>query len=148
MKYQKLAPVITACSVIMLVMLATGCQSESVRAVVNKEMRANPNSATLEQGTAFPESQAAMKEMSRLELCRKELEAMQNLNMTSPQEDYQGNFDTLMQEISRYSSLRNSAGDDTRETVDALYRYRVNRLCANVHLALLNGLSDRGEQMK
>lgn len=89
-----------------------------------------------------------MKEASRLELCRKELEALHSLNGASPRKDYQSRFDTLMQEISRYSGLRDGAGSDTRETVDALYRYRVNRLCAEVHLALLNGLSDRGEQAK
>ncbi len=89
-----------------------------------------------------------MKEASRLELCRKELEALQRLSGASPRKDYQSRFDTLMLEISHYSGLRDGAGNDIRETVDALYRYRVNRLCAEVHLALLNGLSDRGEQAK
>ena len=61
---------------------------------------------------------------------------------------YKQSFDSLMSGASQYASLRARVNGDTQATVDALYRYKVNYLCAGVNQAVLTGLADRGEQIK
>lgn len=84
---------------------------------------------------------------SGLETCAAELDALQDLNGGAP-DGYRQRFDALMAEASRYSGIRDGVGSDTQDTVDALYRYRVNRLCAEIHHGLLSSLAERGEQAK
>ena len=67
---------------------------------------------------------------------------------TKQYQRYKQAFDSLMSGASQYANLRARVNGDTQETVDALYRYKVNYLCAGVNQAVLTGLADRGEQVK
>lgn len=89
----------------------------------------------------------AQKEAERLQQCLAQLGALRNINAKQHQQ-YQQAFDKLMSGASQYASLRIKVNGDIQETVDALYRYKVNYLCAAVNQVVLVGLAERGEPEK
>ena len=83
-------------------------------------------------------------EAARLLQCQKELEVLRTVQ---PKQftDYKQDFDRLMHGAAQYSRLRTGVNTETQDTVDALYRYRVNKLCAQIDQAVLLGLAGSGE---
>ncbi|OUC37011.1 putative secreted protein [Enterobacter sp. J49] len=84
-------------------------------------------------------------ESARLQLCQKELEGLKTV-VPKEYNNYRHDFDRLMQGAAQYSSLRAVVGGETRYTVDALYVYKVNLLCAGIGQRMLTGLAERGER--
>ena len=84
-------------------------------------------------------------ESARLKQCQKELEAL-NTIASVEYTKYRKEFDRLMNGAAQYAGLRTMVGSGTRNTVDALYHYKVNLLCADVSQAMLKGLTERGER--
>lgn len=101
------------------------------------------------QATAEPtqEQSLAAREAEQLAQCQKELEALKPVDARQHQ-TYQQEFSRLMSGAAQYAGVRTQANSDTQETVDALYRYKVRRLCADISQALLTGLADMGERVK
>lgn len=93
------------------------------------------------------ESTPAEREAERMAQCQQELEALKNIDGKQYTE-YQAEFSRLMSGAAQYAGLRARVNSTAQDTVDALYRYKVTRLCADVSQAVLNGLADRGEQQK
>lgn len=125
---QTLLPV----SAVMVALLLTGCQT-------------SPNTA--KKQTAEPQGQNATqaeREAARLQQCQKELEALRTVHPTQFT-GYKQAFDRLMNGAAQYSGLRTRVNAQTQDTVDALYRYRVNKLCAQINQAVLLGLAEHGE---
>lgn len=89
----------------------------------------------------------AQKEAERLAQCQKELEALKGIN-PEQHKAYRQEFDRLMSGAAQYAGLRTRVNSETQSTVDALYRYKVSRLCADITQATLTGLADRGERLK
>lgn len=109
--------------------------------------QAKPNAAAKPQPASSVEPQRQQREAQRLQQCQQALTALQKINPEGYQE-YQRAFDSLMGGASQYAGLRARVNDDTQETVDALYRYKVSRLCAAIEQAVMTGLVERGEQVK
>lgn len=86
----------------------------------------------------------AAEEAAGLKQCQNELDALKHLN-PAQHTTFRQTFDRLMSGAAQYSSLRSQINAQTQETVDALYRYKVNRLCAGIRQATLTGLARRGE---
>lgn len=84
-------------------------------------------------------------ESTSLKLCQDELEALNKVD-AGDYEKYKKEFDRLMYGAAQYSGLRDMVGMGTRKTVDALYHYKVNLLCAGVSQAMLEGLAEQGER--
>jgi len=57
-------------------------------------------------------------------------------------------FDELLSSAAIYTKVRNKIGDQTRDTMDALYRYKTQKLCSDIGQALLQSLVNRGESIK
>lgn len=79
-------------------------------------------------------------EIERMERCKHELDALKKIN----QHVYakrKGQFDLLVSEASVYNSVRSDVGSLTRNTVDAFYRYKSDKLCADIANDVLNGLT-------
>lgn len=89
----------------------------------------------------------ANKEAARIQSCKGELDALKSLN---PKQNLQlqSKFSQLMKKAAQYSNIRNQVSENTRETIDALYRYKVNLLCANIVQAALTNLTDLEEKNK
>lgn len=83
-------------------------------------------------------------ESEKLQQCQSQLEA---LKVMSPAQytHMRNSFDYLMNGAAQYANLRQKINTDTQDTVDALYRYRANLLCAQIAQKLLDGLTRRGE---
>ncbi|MBJ2078373.1 hypothetical protein JFR19_00730 [Serratia ureilytica] len=97
--------------------------------------------------TAEPDITPAQREAERLAQCQKELDALKGIN-AQQYTVFRQEFDRLMSGAAQYANLRVRVNNGTQETVDALYRYKVNRLCADIMQATLTGLADRGEKLK
>ncbi|MCA4824950.1 MAG: hypothetical protein KJJ56_16370 [Serratia rubidaea] len=122
--------------ILMLALLgATACQN------------VKPKAADKPQSAPSVETQRQQREAKRLQQCQQELAALQKINPERYQ-DNQRAFDSLMSGASQYAGLRARVNDDTQETVDALYRYKVSRLCVEIEQSVLIGLAERGEQVK
>ena len=89
-------------------------------------------------------SQKYKTESEKLQQCQSQLEA---LKVMSPAQytRMRNSFDYLMNGAAQYANLRQKINADTQDTVDALYRYRANLLCAQIAQTLLDGLTRRGE---
>ncbi|AUU08789.1 MULTISPECIES: hypothetical protein [Serratia] len=124
----------------LLALSAAACQNQkSGKPAVN----------TQNQAVQAPSEEALRKqrEAEQLQQCQQQLGALRTINEKQYQR-YKQAFDSLMSGASQYANLRARVNGDTQETVDALYRYKVNYLCAGVNQAVLTGLADRGEQVK
>lgn len=118
-------------SALVFALVLAGCQTPA--------KPVNKTSVPQEQGPTQAE-----RETARLQQCQKELEALRTVQ---PKQFsvYKQAFDRLMSGAAQYSGLRTRVNADTQDTVDALYRYRVNKLCAQIDQAVLLGLAKRGE---
>lgn len=94
-----------------------------------------------------PEQSQAEREAAQLAQCQKELDALHPVDANRYQ-DYKQEFNRLMNGAAQYAGVRTRVSAGTQETVDALYRYKVKRLCADISQALLTGLSDMGDRVK
>ncbi|CAI0855576.1 Uncharacterised protein [Serratia proteamaculans] len=126
--------VLTPTSLCLLVMLLSGCKIPPRSAIPP----AVSNAAVAQQAEA---------EAQRLRQCQQELDTLRDLKADSYAAT-QHTFSTLMQGAAQYAKLRTQVNTDTQETVDALYRYRVNVLCAQINQAVLVGLMTQGEAPK
>lgn len=104
------------------------------------------NHATTEQNIT-EDTQLNHRELMRLKLCQEQLGALSKINPKQHQQ-YKQAFDNLMNGASQYASLRVQVDNNTQETVDAMYRYKINYLCASISQAVLTGLAERAEQVK
>jgi hypothetical protein len=57
-------------------------------------------------------------------------------------------FDALVSGVSVYASVRGSVSSKTRDTLDALYRYKTNQICTQIERDVLEGLISRGESIR
>ncbi|MBU5412419.1 hypothetical protein [Serratia ureilytica] len=117
-------------------LLLSGCEAPKRPVVATK--------ATIEP---TQEQSLAAREAEQLALCQKELEALKPVAAKQHQ-TFQQEFSRLMNGAAQYASVRTQANSGTQETVDALYRYKVKRLCADISQALLTSLADMGERVK
>lgn len=91
------------------------------------------------------EQDKKQREAERMQQCQRELEAMRSMDPEKYQK-FKREFDTLMSGAAQYAGMRPRVNTDTQETVDALYRYRTNRLCADISTTMMTGLAERGER--
>lgn len=119
----------------LLALSMTACQKQKL----------SPLSVTRKGDTAQIQADDAarrQREEDRLQLCHKQLSALHNIDVKQYQH-YKQAFDSLMNGASQYAGLRTRVNSDTQDTVDALYRYKVNYLCAGIDNAVLNGLAEQ-----
>lgn len=106
-----------------------------------------PVPAAKPAATQDRDTRQAEKEADRLAQCQKELDALKGIN-PEQHKSYRQEFDRLMRGAAQYAGLRTQVNSATQDTVDALYRYKVSRLCANIGQATLSGLAERGERLE
>ncbi|KAE9666520.1 hypothetical protein [Escherichia coli] len=88
----------------------------------------------------FSASGDKMDEVEKMERCRRELESLKRIDATAYNK-LKAEFDKLMYGASLYNGIRNDVGNYTQNAVDALYRFRADKLCADISSGVLNGLS-------
>ncbi|WP_411749736.1 hypothetical protein [Serratia marcescens] len=98
----------------------------------------------INQDAAIPPSE---QEAIRLKQCQQELGALKSIN-PEKHKMLSGSFDHLMIGAAQYAALRHSINSQTQDTVDSLYRYKVNHLCADITQATLSSLASQAENNK
>lgn len=92
-------------------------------------------------------SSTSEQEAIHLKQCQQELEALKSIN-PDKHKILSGSFNHLMIGAAQYAALRPSINSQTQETVDSLYRYKVNHLCADITQATLSSLASLAENNK
>ncbi|HCR3451219.1 TPA: hypothetical protein ON570_004904 [Citrobacter werkmanii] len=82
----------------------------------------------------------SLDDTARLERCRRELDALKPIN-AAVYEKRQKEFDRLMSGAGIYTGVRGEVSTFTQGAVDAYYRYRSDKLCADIASDVLNELS-------
>lgn len=120
-------------SAILFILSLSGCQATS------QKMRAASAQSAQAAYTA-----KYIKQNENLKKCQTQLQA---LEVVSPSEHnkMQKAFDNLMNSAAQYTGLRKSVDENTQETVDSLYHYRANQLCARIAQTLMDSLTSKGE---
>lgn len=80
---------------------------------------------------------------ARMQRCHGELKALQKVD----EKRYAARkveFDRLMSGAAIYAGVRGAVQTQTQDAVDALYRYRADKLCADIGQDVLNGLTHTG----
>ncbi|EAO5056665.1 hypothetical protein FZH48_19295 [Salmonella enterica] len=81
-----------------------------------------------------------LSDVRKMERCRRALDALKKVDMPLYNKR-KVEFDRLISGASLYNGVRGDVGDNTQSAVDALYRFRADKLCADISSDLLNQLS-------
>jgi len=85
-----------------------------------------------------------IKQNEHLKQCQAQLQALKVVNVPEYNR-MQNSFDNLMNSAAQYTGLRKSVDENTQDTVDSLYHYRANQLCAHIAQTLMDSLTSKGE---
>ncbi|WP_061799594.1 hypothetical protein [Serratia ficaria] len=118
---------------IMSVATLSGCAGKNSAGAISvkKVSQSNPNEKSDEQ---------------RIALCQQRVNSLKNINPQSYQKriDY---FNGLLSNASGYAGIRSNVDESTRKAIDALYKYKTEKFCADVEHELMSDLSNRVESL-
>ncbi len=80
-----------------------------------------------------------LDDVEKMERCRRELEALKRID-SAVYNKRKAEFDKLVSGASLYNGVRSDVGNYTQSAVDALYRFRSDKLCADIASDVLDGL--------
>jgi hypothetical protein len=128
-----------ACLIISNVLLMAGCANESpVSTLVTPAAEPAP---------VVVETPPPPQEPTSISRCQSDLAALQTVSPRA-YAVRKANFDSLLANASFYSGVRGDVNALTKNTVDALYKYKTNQLCTQIGQDLLNGLIRKMESVK
>ncbi|MCE9976078.1 hypothetical protein LZ617_24485, partial [Escherichia coli] len=81
-----------------------------------------------------------LDDVEKMERCRRELEALKRID-SAVYNKRKAEFDKLVSGASLYNGVRSDVGNYTQSAVDALYRFRSDKLCADIASDVLLGLT-------
>ncbi|EIE0340253.1 hypothetical protein LCT82_003339 [Salmonella enterica] len=81
-----------------------------------------------------------LSDVGKMERCRRELDALKKVDIPLYNKRKM-EFDKLISGASLYNGVRGDVVNNTQSAVDALYRFRADKLCADISSDLLNQLS-------
>ncbi|EJV7098643.1 hypothetical protein P6694_005144 [Escherichia coli] len=111
-------------------MLLGGCESK-------------PGIKSLQQTTEIKPTSSSgdrLDDVEKMERCRRELEALKKID-SAVYNKRKAEFDKLVSGASLYNGVRGDVGNYTQSAVDALYRFRSDKLCADIASDVLKGLA-------
>ncbi|WP_413504964.1 hypothetical protein [Serratia grimesii] len=125
--------VVATSVLIMSFLLLSGCAGKkSVGTVAVKNVsQNNPKEKTDEQ---------------RIALCQQRVNSLKNINPQSYQKRI-AYFNGLLTNASGYAGIRSNVDESTRKAIDALYKYKTEKFCADVEHELMSDLSSRVESL-
>ncbi|MFZ1875394.1 hypothetical protein [Serratia sp. D1N4] len=130
-------------------LLLAGCQSNQAKRTVsqNQPPVTNVQSPPQQISVSPPPPAPTEAKTNKIGLCQNELAA---LRQVSPRAYAlkKAQFDRLVSNASVYSAVRGDVNTDTKETLDALYKFKTNQICADIERSVLQGLIQRGESVK
>ncbi|WP_156964224.1 hypothetical protein [Trabulsiella guamensis] len=76
-----------------------------------------------------------------LKACQQELALLES-SVPDKYQSFKTKYDRLMSDISGYASIRSGIRPQLQRSMDSLWQFRTYRLCAEINLTLLQGLSE------
>ncbi|MFA9593290.1 hypothetical protein [Citrobacter telavivensis] len=129
----------------------TGCQHRSQsQSLAGKNSSASVVSAPLPSPQitpVTPEAASIGASEGAASLCQKELVALSKVNQRQYAKK-KADFEQLLDSASVYTSVREDIGSQTRDTMDALYKYKTQKLCSDIEQTVRQSLINRGESFK
>lgn len=126
-----------------LVFLMAGCQSRAPQQVRSVE----PVRVTTPVKAVAPTTQASRAQEGSIATCQRELLALSKVNQRMYAQK-KAEFDQLVARASVYTSVRDDIGSQTKDTMDALYKFKTQKLCSDIELAVRQSLISAGENLK
>ncbi|TQO04889.1 UNVERIFIED_ORG: hypothetical protein FHU01_4493 [Citrobacter freundii] len=117
-------------------LLLTGCDAQRVTAKKVNNIEAN----NIKPAVSVASNK--LNDIEKMERCRRELEALKRIDI-SVYNQRKTEFDRIMQGADIYSGVRSDIRESTQNAVDAYYRYRVDKICADISKNVLDSLSDK-----
>ncbi|MFC0225530.1 hypothetical protein [Serratia aquatilis] len=148
-KQKNLCLGVLLCSVWVL----TGCQSDNnaKTSLQNKSQVSNSSAVQAPPKqisvTPPPAPAPADSKATKIGLCQSELASLKQISPRAYAAK-QAEFNRLLNNASVYGSIRGEVNADTKDTLDALYKFKTNQLCADIQFEVLQGLIRRGESVK
>jgi hypothetical protein len=133
--------------------MMTGCQQnpESSSQIEPTETQSESlNSSALPSPqlvTETPDSVSSNASDGEATTCQRELLALSKVNQTAYAQK-KAAFDALLNSASVYTAVRDDIGSQTRGTMDALYKYKTQKLCSDIEQTVRQSLITRGENFK
>ncbi|TQN75925.1 UNVERIFIED_ORG: hypothetical protein FHU00_4995 [Citrobacter freundii] len=115
-------------------LLLTGCDAQRVTAKKVSSIEAN----NIKHAVSVASDK--LNDIEKMERCRRELEALKKIDSTIYNKR-KAEFDKLISGALLYNGIRSEVGNHTQSAVDALYRFRSDKLCADISSDVLLGLS-------
>lgn len=120
---------------ILIGLLLTGCDSQRVMTKKISSVKVS-NIRSVESVVSDK-----LNDIEKMERCRRELEALKRIDIKLYNQR-KAEFDRLMRGADIYSGVRSDVRISTQNAVDAYYRYRVDKMCADISKNVLDSLSD------
>ncbi|EBS3707161.1 hypothetical protein EHB58_24000 [Salmonella enterica subsp. enterica serovar Hull] len=126
--------------------LLLGCSTDGKgivsvkKPVVQKATPAKQTSVSMKTPVATTVLAVPDAQSSAMESCSRELKALRRLD-AQLYSRRKAQFDRLMSNAAIYAGLRTDVAGSTREAVDAMYRFRTSRLCAEISRDVLDALA-------
>ncbi|HAO0324563.1 TPA: hypothetical protein IGZ64_004462 [Escherichia coli] len=120
---------------ILIGLLLTGCDSQRVMTKKISSVKVS-NIRPVESVVSDK-----LNDIEKMERCRRELEALKRIDIKLYNQR-KAEFDRLMRGADIYSGVRSDVRISTQNAVDAYYRYRVDKMCADISKNVLDSLSD------
>ncbi|MBE8890789.1 MULTISPECIES: hypothetical protein [Klebsiella] len=114
-------------AIIMMGFILTGCVPKKAPSLVTSP----------EEAVAPPTNQEGEVDMVQ---CEKELNALGTVNQLRYTE-LKTRFERVMNGASSYTTVRNSVNPETRNAIDALYKFQAVKLCSEIRGEMLNSLA-------
>lgn len=111
-------------------LLLGGCESKTTVRPLHQTAGIKPVSSSGDR----------LDDVEKMERCRRELEALKRID-SAVYSKRRAEFDKLVSGAALYNGVRDEVGNYTQSAVDALYRFRSDKLCADIASDVLLGLT-------
>lgn len=136
------------------ILVVTGCQSKPKSKVTpaGQSAQAVSSSVPAQGGSTNTNIKPAgtpveMASDSSVTNCQRELTALSKINGRLYVQK-KAAFDDLLASASVYTSVRGDIASQTKDTMDALFKYRTQKLCSDIQQTVQQALISRGENFK
>lgn len=116
--------------ILLTCILISGCESKTTVRHLQQTAEIKPVSSSGDR----------LDDVEKMERCRRELEALKRIDSVVYNKR-KAEFDKLVSGASLYNGVRSEVGNYTQSAVDALYRFRSDKLCADIASDVLLGLT-------
>ncbi|EFI6096020.1 hypothetical protein HUI25_005384 [Escherichia coli] len=107
-----------------------GCESQTTAMPLQKKIEIKPTGSSGDH----------LDDIEKMERCRRELDALKKID-SAVYNKRKAEFDKLVSGASLYNGVRGDVGNYTQSAVDALYRFRSDKLCADISSDVLKELA-------